>query len=237
MPEKQPSGEYRTKQQAHPEPPSHPIVVCICGMLAAGKSTLARAIAEYWRPAPVLAFDDYAQYTRWPTDLQRWVRGGADPALVSNSRLRDDLDALVNGRHVRHPLTQADLVPSPLVLLEDPFGRTRPDIRDLIDFVLFIDLPADLSVVRLVRRSLLQSPPDCSPNAAEDSSAFLAKRVEATARWLEHYLAHRQMYVGADLLDPIRKSADAVLDGEKPQDEIRADAISHMENWLGTPCS
>ena len=151
MNEKGPSAGHEASR-------SRPVVVCICGMLASGKSTLARALADHWKPAPVLAFDDYEQYACWPADMQAWVRDGADPSFVSNDRLRDDLQALVNGSSVQHPLTQADLVPSPLVLVEDPFGRTRPDILDLIDYVLFVDLPVDLSVVRLVRRVLLPSP-------------------------------------------------------------------------------
>ena len=208
----------------HGESLSRPTVVCICGMLASGKSTLARALAEHWRPTPVLAFDDYEQHAQWPADMQAWLRDGADPSLVSNGRLRDDLQALLNGSSVQHPLTQADLVPSPLVLLEDPFGRTRPDIRDLIDYVLFVDLPADLSVVRLVRRVLLP-PPETAPIPE-------AERIAATERWLDHYVAHRAMYTAPHLLDPVRESADVPLDGEKPHAEVLAEAIAHITQWI-----
>jgi len=215
-----------------PGAPSRPIVVCICGMLASGKSALAQALAEHWRPAPVLAFDDYEQYALWPTDILKWVRDGADPSLVSNPRLRDDLDALVKGQPVQQPLTHADLVPSPLVLLEDPFGRTRPDIRDLINFVLFIDLPADLSVVRLVRRTLAL--PRTSPQTMDDSTHFAAEAVRKTNRWLDHYVAHREMYTAPHLLDPVRGSSDVILDGERPQEHVVAEAISHISQWLET---
>ena len=218
----------------HPESRSRPLVVCICGMLASGKSTLARALAVHWRPAPVLAFDDYEEYALWPSDVQMWVRDGADPALVSNSRLRDDLHELVNGRSVQHPLTRTELMPSPLVLLEDPFGRTRPDIRDLIDFVLFVDLPTDLSVVRLVRRALSPSSTIASPDSDQGSASTAETRIQATERWLDHYVAHRQMYTAPHLLGRVRESSDIILDGGKSKEEVRAQAISHITRWLRT---
>lgn len=216
----------------HPEFRSRPTVVCICGMLASGKSTLVRALAAHWASVPVLAFDDYEQHARWPADMQQWLRDGADPSLVSNSRLRDDLDTLVHGRPVQHPLTQADLMPSPLVLLEDPFGRTRPDIRDLIDVVFFVDLPADLSVVRLVRRALLQSPPSSSPHAMEDSDRAPMERIAATEQWLDHYVSHRAMYTAPRLLDPVRESSDIVLNGEESKEQVFSAAVSHIERRL-----
>ena len=202
-------------------------------MLASGKSTLARALAEHWRPTPILAFDDYEQHTQWPSDMQKWVQDGADPALITNRRLRNDLDALAHGRPVQHPLTEARLMPSPLMLLEDPFGKTRPDIGDLVDFVLFVDLPTDLSVVRLVRR-VLSPLPGSSPETNQDSAKPAVERIKATGRWLDHYVAHRQMYTAPHLLDPVRESSDIILDGEKSQDEVKAEAITHIDRWLRT---
>ena len=226
-----PMSEHRPSE-SHPEPQFRPIVVCICGMLASGKSTLSKALAEHWERAPVLAFDDYEQHAQWPPDMMEWVQDGADPALVSNGRLRDDLQALLDGSSVQHPLTHADLMPSPLVLLEEPFGRTRPDIRDLIDYVLFVELPTDLSVVRLVRRTLSLSPKDSAARTSDDSVPTALQRIQATERWLDHYVAHRQMYTAPHLLGRVRESSDIILDGEKPQEEVRSEAITHIERWM-----
>ena len=59
-------------------------VVCICGFLAAGKTTLIRSLSEKFDGAAVLAFDDYGKYCEWPEDFAQWISHGGDPSCVRN---------------------------------------------------------------------------------------------------------------------------------------------------------
>jgi len=198
-------------------------VVCICGFLAAGKTTLIHGLSEKLDNVAVLVFDEYGKHSEWPKDFAQWIAQGGDPSYVRNPRLQKDLELLLDGRSIQHPLDQHVISSSPIILLEDPFGRTRPDITKLIDLVLFVDLPTDLSVTRLAQRALgldsSLSYEDLSGLPKED----LVKRIEATQRVLDDYAQHRVMYTV--LIEPVRATADIILDGAKSVEEVLEDAL------------
>ena len=191
-----------------------PRVVCICGVLAAGKTTLIRSLPERLGSAATLVFDDYEAYGEWPQDMRQWMAQGADPGQARVPRMKQDLESLIRGNSVHHPIDGRAMAPSDVILVEDPFGRTRPDIRDLYDLVLFLDLPWDLSVVRMVQRALASSEGDP------------AARIESAQRWLANYVARRTMYT--TLAEPVRASADVVLDAQKPSDDVLEDALAEI---------
>ena len=207
-------------------------VVCICGFLAAGKTTLIRSLSEKSDGAAVLAFDDYGKYCEWPEDFAQWISQGGDPSCVRNPRLREDLECLLDGQSIRHPLDDHVMSSSPVILLEDPFGRTRPDIKDLIDLVLFVDLPTDLSVLRLAQRALGLD----SSLSTEDLSRLpkndLVQRIENAQRKLDDYARHRVMYT--TLIKPVRATADAILDGMKTPREVLEEAVLVIDRQTGS---
>jgi len=187
-------------------------VICICGVLAAGKTTLIRRLSERLDGASTLIFDEYETYGEWPEDMRQWMADGADPGQVCVPRLREDLEALLAGHTVEHPIDGHTIQPSSVILVEDPFGRTRPDIQDLYDLVLFLDLPWDLSVVRMAQHAL--------EPAEEDPSV----RVVNAQRWLANYVALRVMYT--TLAEPVRSSADVILDAQRSPAELLDDALA-----------
>ena len=200
-----------------------PQVICIAGRLAAGKTTLVRSLSNELG-ASALLFDEYQDTCDWPPDLKAWLAAGADTSLVSNSRLSEDLSALVSGESVRHPLTSKKVESTDLILLEDPFGRTRPDTASLIDHVLFVDLPSDLSVVRLMQRGMNVQSLDTAPREIEKLSKDEAtQRLLVMRLWLANYLALREMYVVVS--DRVRDSSDHVLDSSGLQEELLAEAL------------
>jgi len=201
-----------------------PKAICCCGALAGGKTTLLRGLSQALGGAATLLFDDYEAYGEWPSDRAAWLAGGCDPSQVRVPRLCEDLEALLRGEAVRHPKDESPIPPSRILLVEDPFGRTRPDICELYDLVLYVDLPADLSVVRVVQRALGLGL-DASETAIDElPQRDLVERVRAAQGWLSHYAALRDMYTV--LAKPVRASADAVLDGRKKPDELVGDALA-----------
>ncbi len=204
-----------------------PVVVCIAGALAGGKTTLIRRLAEKLGGAAILLFDDYDAYAEWPADIAEWLAEGADPGRVRVPRLRQDLESLLSGRPARHPIDEHEIAPSPIVLLEDPFGRTRTDMRELIDLVLFVDLPIDLSVLRMTRRALGLDPAMSAEDLSRLTAEDLRGRIEAALQWLDGYEARRTMYT--TLAEPVRASADVILDGVQPVESVLDDALRAIE--------
>jgi uridine kinase len=44
------------------------------------------------------------------------------------------------------------IAPSKYILLEEPSGRERGEIREYIDLVVYVDVPQDVCVARLIER-------------------------------------------------------------------------------------
>jgi Ni2+-binding GTPase involved in maturation of urease and hydrogenase len=66
---------------------SKPCVVVISGSVGSGKTTLAERLADLLGGSPVLIFDHYDQYVKWPQDIDQWIRAGADPNQVRVPRV------------------------------------------------------------------------------------------------------------------------------------------------------
>ena len=199
-------------------------VICLCGALAGGKTTLVRRLSVALDGASILLFDDYEAFGEWPEDMRAWLAEGCDPSRVRVPRLRQDLEALLDGLPVKHPLDEHEIRPSRVLLVEDPFGRTRPDIRALYDVVLYIDLPPDLGVVRMAQRALGLGFDGGDKTIDTLSRNDLAERVRAADRWLTSYTALRDMYT--DLAEPVRASADAILDGRQSPEVLAEAALA-----------
>jgi uridine kinase len=207
------------------------IVVCICGTLAAGKTTLIRSLSEHLEGSAVLVFDEYEQFGQWPQDFGQWIAEGCNPGEVTNSQLREDLQSLQSGCAICHPTGKHRIDPSPIILLEDPFGRTRPDNADLIDLVLFVDLPWDLSVVRMAQRALKLDDLASQGELTNVSKDDLIERIESARNWLFGYVARREMYTA--LSEPVRRSADVILDGMREPRAVLEDALAAINQGIG----
>jgi len=130
-------------------------VVCIAGTSGAGKTTLTRALARRCNNALIVSFDDYAYAP--PTvlpDALRWVAEGADPAAWQVPKLTADLSELRQGGPVHHPQTKQATIPTPIIVVEEPFGRSRPEFAALIDFVAVLDTPLEVALARRLLREL-----------------------------------------------------------------------------------
>ncbi len=211
----------------------NPVVICICGVLAAGKTTLIHTLSQEMAGSAVLVFDEYAAYCEWPQDIDPWIASGCDPAQVSNVRLRHDLQALRAGVSICSPMSEERIEPTAVILLEDPFGRTRRDNGDLIDLVLFVDLPWDLSVVRMVRRALGMGDPTKPSAFGDESKDDLVARFDAAQQWLSGYVSRRAMYT--ILSAPVRETADIILDGTQTATDVLAEALRAINRWRNDP--
>jgi uridine kinase len=140
---------------------SNPILVALDGRSAAGKSTLAAAVAPLV-DGVVIDGDDF--YSGGNAD--RWDGMGAAEKVshcIHWRRQRAVLEKLANGEAAAwHPydweaddgsLAQAPIIcePAPVIILDGAYSA-RPELADLFDLRVLLDAPAGLRRERLIER-------------------------------------------------------------------------------------
>lgn len=194
------------------------LVISVSGASGAGKTTLVReTVRRLGEGAAVLFFDAYAATSHYPPDMGQWLRRGADPAAWRTPRLAKDLRALKEGIPVVLPDEKTRVAPAPFILLEEPFGRARPEMASLIDLAVFIDLPLEIALARRLLRTLSAKRFQEAPEAAADH----------LRDYLNRYLNEgvRELYLAAAGI--ARRSSDVVLDGKLSADAL-ADTLVEM---------
>lgn len=170
-------------------------VVAVSGMSGAGKSSVVRKTVEQLGNATALHFDAYAADSIYPPDLRDWLRRGADVDEWKTPRLAADLRELRSG-------------PFEFVLVEEPFGRTRAELRDVIDLAAHLDVPTDVLLARRLLRRLEEE--------REQYGDQVLDRLHRDLR--EHLAADRSLELAGAA--SAKAAADVILDGTKMIDEI-----------------
>lgn len=139
-------------------------VIAIAGASGAGKTTLVKGVAALLGEAVTFYFDDYSEY---PPDVDQWLQEGGDLKLWETPRLIEDLRALKFGiplvlseaarfhrEAVGETFPNGILEPARFIVMEEPFGRERPGMETLVDFVVGLDTPLDLALARKLLRDI-----------------------------------------------------------------------------------
>ena len=187
-------------------------VIAVSAPIGGGKSSLSLALCQALGAASVVAFDSYERMTERPIhQIQLWLEAGAPLSAVPIPGLAADLTALRQGRSVRDPLSGAAVEPAPFLLLDGQFGRQHPELQPLVDFQVWIDIPADLALARKLRQY-----------------AATMGQEPGFAAWLDTYLENYQQVVRA-LLERQRETlgahADLVVDGTLPS-QVLAEQVA-----------
>lgn len=128
-------------------------VVAISGASGCGKTSVVKYLAEHLN-CPYILFDDYTDPDTYPHNMKNWLEDGADVSQIKTPRLTEALHKLI-------PKATSDYV-----FIEEPFGRCRPAIAELIDLVVLLDLPLELCLSRVIKRHIKHSTNDPSDSIA-----------------------------------------------------------------------
>jgi len=184
--------------------------IAISGTSGAGKTSLARAVAERL-DAAVLFFDDYEYPDAaaiYP-DLEAWIAQGLPLATHAGTTLAGEIARLAAGESVLRPKTEEVIAPTPYLVIEEPIGRGRPAIAPLIDLAVVIATPQDIALARRLARDLAASSPDRT----------LEQVVMQTRGYLGWYAAAGHVFYER-MVGLAKASADLVVDGGLAIDEL-----------------
>jgi len=143
-----------------------PLVIGIGGGTGAGKTTIARAITSELDAGSVAYLQHDAYYRDRPdlSDEERAQVNYDHPDSLENELLVDHIDALCRGEAIERPnydfvqhrrreeTTRVD--PSPVVVVEGILLFADIALNARYDIKIFIDTPADIRVLRRIRRDI-----------------------------------------------------------------------------------
>ena len=193
-------------------------VIAISGPPGAGKTTLLAGLAERLRPVAVVEYDRYEQVTSLSPDaIADWLAHGADYDALPLGALAADLAGLKQATTAgRSEGTR------PLVLFDTLVGRAHAATAQLIDRLVWIDVPLDVALARKIG-AMARLAADEMPRAQA-----AARFVDWTAAYCRHYerFIHRTYAVQRDR---VRPGADLIIDGLASTEEQVAMVIQMTE--------
>ena len=183
-------------------------VIAIAGHSGAGKSTVIEALVSRLGNANSLSLDAYESSSTYPP-AAKWIKDGADPNGFQTPQFDADLRALKNGKSIIHPQTDEEMSAKRFLVIEEPLGRERDSLHNLIDFVVYIDTPLEVAYARkLLRKS------DFLP--WEDNPSVFITNLRENLLW---YLRVGRSFYG-EVGSRVKTNCDLIVDGTFSTEEI-----------------
>ena len=146
---------------------SHSIIIGIAGGSASGKTSIAKAVYEYFKGSHktcIIKQDDYYKDQSHLSFEERVKTNYDHPFAFDNDLLVEQLHELKKGNTVAKPTydytihNRSDVVetitPRDVYILEGLFVLYDENIRQLCDIVVFVDTDADIRFIRRLRRDI-----------------------------------------------------------------------------------
>lgn len=150
------------------EAPSRSVVLGVAGGTGSGKTTVANAIlAAVGRDRiAFLSQDSYYREVDWENVEQQRQHNFDHPSAIDTPLLVEHVRRLRGGfaaevpvydfvHHRRLPETER-VEPRAVVLIEGILLFVEPELRDLLDFKIFVDTDADVRLIRRLQRDLAE---------------------------------------------------------------------------------
>ena len=141
------------------------LFVGICGGSASGKSLLSRRLCElYQGRATIISQDDYYRDSGHLSVDERAIKNYDHPNAIDLDLLCTGLQGLKSGCSVEIPSycfeshgrlpTSKTVSPNEIIIIEGLFVFEPPELRDLLDLKVFINVDQDVRLIRRIRRDV-----------------------------------------------------------------------------------
>jgi uridine kinase len=200
-------------------------VLGVAGGTGSGKTTVVRAILDAVGAERIALVeqDSYYRDVDWRNESELIHHNFDHPAAIDNELLVSHVAALKAGHpievpvydFVRHRRTARTrrIEPQPVILLEGILIFVEPDLRELLDFKIYVDTDADLRLIRRLGRDM-------------------SERGRTVQDVLRQYLETvRPMHL--EFVEPSKRHADVILP-EGGENKVALEmVIAHVEQLLG----
>lgn len=208
-----------------------PVIIGIAGGSGAGKTTLANAIISKVgaEKATYISHDSYYKDQSGKPPVEREKLNYDHPDALETSLLITHLEQLLNGvsveipmydfvQHVRSKQT-VRLESRPLIVVEGVLIFVDHTLRDLFDFRIFVDTPADVRLARRIKRDISVRGRTVELVVRQ----YLTSVVPMHDKYVEPSKAYAHMVVsGCEGGDQFEKVISHVLSMSKRQSEFRS---------------
>lgn len=145
-----------------------PILICIAGGSASGKTTLVNEIAEVFenQDIVILKHDDYYRDQSHLSLEERKNTNYDHPSSLENELLIKHLKDLLNNKSINKPIydfviqTRSDkyekVNPAKVIILDGILVLEDSRIRDLADIKVFVECDEDIRLIRRIRRDMIE---------------------------------------------------------------------------------
>ncbi|MCH8291500.1 hypothetical protein IH992_10420 [Candidatus Poribacteria bacterium] len=195
-------------------------VIAISAVPGGGKTTLVKKTAGLLE-ATTLFFDDYASVSEYPKDIIQWMNDGADLNEWKTPVFAKDVAALKRGERIIHPVANDTIESNEFIVIEDPIGRGRNEMTELIDFMVLIDTPLDIALARRLLRNIEKYYRCKAEERLEKATKeeLIEYPIESVSKELNRYLSeYRAIYLAFQ--EQMSSYCDLILDGGLPSDEL-----------------
>ncbi|HEY0783225.1 MAG TPA: uridine kinase [Thermoanaerobaculia bacterium] len=177
-----------------------PFVIGVAGGTGSGKTTVARAVLEAAGEERIafLEQDSYYRDVDWTSETELLHHNFDHPSALDNELLVAHLAALKAGHpievpiydFVRHRRTARSrrVEPHAVVLLEGILIFVEPNLRELLDFKIYVDTDADLRLIRRLGRDMTErgrTVQDVLRQYLESVRPMHLEFVEPSKRWAD----------------------------------------------------
>lgn len=145
-----------------------PILICIAGGSASGKTTLVNEIAQAFegRDVVIIKHDDYYRDQSEMTIEERKLTNYDHPKSLENELLIEHLKKLLNNQSIQKPIydfvnqtrrQETELVsPGKVIILDGILVLEDPRIRDLASIKVFVECDEDIRLIRRIKRDMVE---------------------------------------------------------------------------------